>query len=122
MSYHARIGMPLLIVTGRTGACGNTNRIDSVCGSFISSTIGTKSFPSAPRPCSHTTDASGRAPVSSSTQGRSAVMARKNEEGSGPRILPARRHEPRHEWKAIFVRYGKRGTAKLQEDARWRKM
>ena len=30
MSYHARIGMPLLIVTGRTGACGNTKRIGSV--------------------------------------------------------------------------------------------
>ena len=27
MSYHARIGKPLLIVTGRTGACGNTKRI-----------------------------------------------------------------------------------------------
>ena len=26
MSYQARIAMPPLIVTGRTGACGNTNR------------------------------------------------------------------------------------------------
>src|SRR5512142_995298 len=75
MSYHARIGKPLLIVTGRTGACGNTKRTDSVSGSRISSTIGTKSLPSAPRPCSHTTDASGRAPVSSSTPGKGDVIA-----------------------------------------------
>jgi hypothetical protein len=48
-----------LSVTGRTGACGNTNRIDSDDGSRISSTIGTKSLPSAPRPCSQIIAASG---------------------------------------------------------------
>src|SRR5690242_10284105 len=52
MSYHARIGMPLLIVTGRTGACGNTKRSAGHAGSTSSGTIGAKSWPSAPRPCS----------------------------------------------------------------------
>ena len=74
MSYHARIGKPLLIVTGRTGACGNTKRSESDFGSRISSTIGTKSLPSAPRPCSQITDAFGCAPVSSSMQGRRWVV------------------------------------------------
>ena len=32
MSYQARMAMPPLIVTGRTGACGNTKRKASPCG------------------------------------------------------------------------------------------
>ena len=54
MSYHARIDIPLLIVTGCTGACGKTNRIGAG-GRSSSPTIGTKSRPSAPRPCSQMT-------------------------------------------------------------------
>jgi hypothetical protein len=52
MSYHARIAMPLLIVTDRTGACGNTKRRAGQSGETSSGTIGAKSWPSAPRPCS----------------------------------------------------------------------
>ncbi len=47
--------MPMLSVTGRTGACGNTKRMPGSAGSFSSGTIGTKSWPSAPRPCSQIT-------------------------------------------------------------------
>jgi hypothetical protein len=52
MSYQARIDMPLLIVTGRTGACGNTKRNAGHVESTSSGTIGAKSLPSAPSPCS----------------------------------------------------------------------
>ena len=55
MSYQARIRMPMLSVTGRTRACGNTKRTPGESGSFSSGTIGTKSWPSAPRPCSQMT-------------------------------------------------------------------
>jgi len=46
MSYQARMRMPWLIVTGRTGACGNTkaHRLRELS----SGTIGSKSCPSAP--------------------------------------------------------------------------
>ncbi len=54
MSYQARITKPPLMVTARIGACGNTKRTPSG-GSDNSSTIGTKSFPSAPNPCSQIT-------------------------------------------------------------------
>src|SRR5690606_30651768 len=67
MSYQARIGTPLLMVTGRTGACGNTKRNAGQCGRSSSGTIGSKSWPSAPRPCSHSTVHSGEGPVSCST-------------------------------------------------------
>src|SRR4030067_2845926 len=50
MSYQARITYPLLIVTGRSGACGKMNL--TATGRLSSSTMGTKSWPSAPRPCS----------------------------------------------------------------------
>ena len=55
MSYQARMRMPMLSVTGLTGACGNTKRRPGAGGSFSSGTIGTKSWPSAPRPCSQMT-------------------------------------------------------------------
>ncbi|KAG0892075.1 hypothetical protein G6F32_017465 [Rhizopus arrhizus] len=32
MSYQPRIGTPLLMVIGRTGACGNTKRSAGQCG------------------------------------------------------------------------------------------
>ena len=57
MSYQARMRMPPFSVTGRTGACGNTKRTDSGAGSCSAGTIGTKSLPSAPRPCSQITAA-----------------------------------------------------------------
>jgi len=50
MSYRARIAYPLLMVTGRTGACGNTNR-SAGSPPWSSGTNGSKSWPSAPRPC-----------------------------------------------------------------------
>jgi hypothetical protein len=67
MSYQARMRMPLLIVTGCTGACGNTKRNAGQPGRTSSGTSGAKSCPSAPSPCSHSTDHCGSGPVSSST-------------------------------------------------------
>ena len=55
MSYQARIGMPPLSVTGCTLACGNTKRTPASGLSPSSRTIGTKSWPSAPSPCSQIT-------------------------------------------------------------------
>src|SRR5688500_16045312 len=66
MSYHARICMPPLSVTGRTGACGKMKRSCSSSGSGSSRTIGTKSQPSAPRPCIQMTVPAGSGPVASS--------------------------------------------------------
>ena len=74
MSYHARMGMPPLIVTGRTGACGNTKRTAGQPGRTSSGTTGTKSLPSAPRPCNQTTLQRGSGPVSRSMVSRSCVM------------------------------------------------
>src|ERR1700733_15956384 len=59
MSYHARIAMPLLIVTGRTGALGKMKRGATLSGRRNSGTKGTKSVPSAPSPCSQMTLAVG---------------------------------------------------------------
>ena len=59
MSYQARIAMPPLIVTGCTGACGKTKRTGPTASSSNASAMGTKSFPSAPRPCSTMTLAVG---------------------------------------------------------------
>src|SRR6185437_4182221 len=73
MSYQARIDMPLLIVTGRTGACGNTKRNGGHARSTSCGTIGAKSLPSAPRPSSQVMLCCGLAAVSSSRAGR--VMA-----------------------------------------------
>src|SRR6185312_877330 len=70
MSYQARIGTPLLTVTGRTGACGNTKRSGGQSGSTSSGTIGAKSLPSAPSPCSQMMLWVGLGPVSCSTVGR----------------------------------------------------
>jgi len=74
MSYHARIRMPPLIVTGRTGACGKTKRIAAL-GRRSSGTIGAKSLPSAPSPCSQMTLAVGFFPVSISIASSSSGMS-----------------------------------------------
>src|ERR1700733_13519591 len=79
MSYHARIGMPPLIVTGRTGACGKTNRSAGQVRSTSSGTIGSKSCPSAPSPCSQITACCGFGAVSISTQGKDIDGARQED-------------------------------------------
>src|ERR1700680_725892 len=65
-SYQARMDMPPLMVTGRTGAWGKTKRHARSPRRTISGTMGSKSCPSAPRPCSQMTAASGFAAVSTS--------------------------------------------------------
>src|SRR5882672_9436143 len=65
-SYQARMGMPPLMLTGRTGALGKTNRQARSPRRTISGTMGSKSCPSAPRPCSQITAALGLAAVSTS--------------------------------------------------------
>ncbi len=69
MSYQARIGTPPLIVTGCTGAWGNTKRSAGQPFATSSGTIGAKSLPSAPRPCSQRMLWAGLAAVSCSTVG-----------------------------------------------------
>ena len=64
MSYHARITMPLLIVTGITGACGNRKRTALARGSPSAPTTCDQPLPSSPSPCSQITVASGFGPVS----------------------------------------------------------
>src|SRR6266404_5943992 len=76
MSYHARITKPPVMVTGRIGACGNTKRIPSR-GSFICFITGTKSLPSAPRPCSQITAWLGFGLVSISIAGRVSLIRSK---------------------------------------------
>ena len=71
MSYQAGITQPPLIVTGCEGACGNTKRSR---GWRSMGTMGSKSWPSAPRPCSHTTEPRGSPSGSISTQGRISVI------------------------------------------------
>src|SRR6201996_1757513 len=51
MSYQARMLMPLLTVTGRTGAFGKMKRGATQSGRRSSGTSDTKSVPSAPSPC-----------------------------------------------------------------------
>src|SRR5882762_162188 len=80
MSYQARITKPPLMVTGRIGACGNTKRIPSG-GSFICFTTGTKSLPSAPRPCSQITAWLGFGLVSISTAGSVSLIRSKRVSG-----------------------------------------
>src|SRR5262245_9150648 len=86
MSYQARMRMPMLSVTGRTGACGNTKRIPGFGGSFSSGTIGTKSWPSAPRPCSQITLA--EAGVAGARTTASAVSWMRWVTGSAVLVLP----------------------------------
>src|SRR3990172_3617503 len=73
MSYHARMTEPRLIVTGRCGAWGKTKRIARSEGSRSSGTMGTKSRPSAPSPCSQITLAVGCGAVSISIGGVGGV-------------------------------------------------
>src|SRR6202034_1705898 len=74
MSYQARILMPPFNVTGRTGACGNTKRSARSPPRTSPGTIGSKSWPSAPRPCSQMTLPVGPGAVSISTV--SSAMSR----------------------------------------------
>src|SRR5258708_1659783 len=73
MSYQARMRMPPLIVTGWIGACGKTKRIADG-GSRIWGTIGAKSLPSAPSPCSQMTLPAGLCVFSFAMAGRSSAM------------------------------------------------
>src|SRR5690606_28748158 len=76
MSNQARMGMPPLIVTGRTGALGNTKRMPGPASSPSMGTIGTKSLASAPRPCSQMTAAPGAPPpISSSMVSKTSLMS-----------------------------------------------
>ena len=119
--------MPLFTVTGRMGACGNTNRIATPSGRSISGTIGSKSCPSAPSPCSQITATRGAGPVSTSTVSRRRVVtpraeevestARRGRRRSGcarhppPRHAP-RRPDPRHgARRGTVARNGRVGTA-----------
>ena len=52
MSYQARMTKPPFIVTGRIGACGKMKRAPPTAARSSSCAMGTKSLPSAPRPCS----------------------------------------------------------------------
>src|SRR3989338_5214401 len=69
MSYQARMTYPRLIVTGRCGAWGKRKGIARSEGSRSSGTMGTKSRPSAPNPCSQITLAVGCGAVSISIGG-----------------------------------------------------
>src|SRR5882672_3700412 len=73
MSYQARMCMPPLIVTGCTGACGNTKRIAAL-GSFRAGTMAAKSFPSAPSPCNQIMLAEGFLAVSISMASRYSAI------------------------------------------------
>src|SRR5713101_3683502 len=75
MSYQARMTMPALIVTGRMGACGKTKRTGSESGRPSSGTMGSKSWPSAPRPCIQITAARGAGAVSISMASSSSAMS-----------------------------------------------
>src|SRR5580765_5957432 len=68
MSYQARITYPPLIVTGCSGAWGNTKRTARPSNPS-SGTTGTKSLPSAPRPCIQITLEVGSGAVSISMVG-----------------------------------------------------
>src|SRR5712692_2648507 len=86
MSYQARITWPPLIVTGRIGACGNTNRTPGRAGKWSSGTTSTKSWPSAPSPCIQTMLAVGAGAVSISTaSSRSATLRCSRDDGSRQR-------------------------------------
>ena len=74
MSYHARIRTPPLIVTGRTGAWGKTQRTDGDAGRRSSGTSDSKSCPSAPSPCISRTAASAAARGSTSTVSRRSPL------------------------------------------------
>ena len=62
------------MVTGMDGACGKIKRTAKFPGSCNSGTMGAKSCPSAPRPCSQIIVASGLFFVSISIAGSSAIF------------------------------------------------
>ena len=63
-SYQARMTAPPLMVTGWQGAWGKTKRTAGAADIPSSGTMGSKSWPSAPRPWSQMTAARGAGPVS----------------------------------------------------------
>src|SRR6185437_5391967 len=75
MSYHARIRMPLLIVTAITGACGKMNRTGSSFGNPSDGTTCDQPLPSSPRPCIQMTEAFGCGPVSISIASSNSAIA-----------------------------------------------
>src|SRR6185369_13679841 len=64
------------MVTGRVGAWGNTNRTGPIASSASSWATGTKSLPSAPRPCSTITLARGASPVWNSRVWRGVLIGK----------------------------------------------
>src|ERR1700733_4645757 len=73
MSYQARMLIPPLMVTGRTGACGRTKRSARSPVRTSSGTTLSKSWPSAPKPCIQMTVLRGCGPVSISMLSRSFI-------------------------------------------------
>jgi len=67
MSYQPRMTMPLLIVIGRIGASGSTNRIGIPAGNSSMFGNDSKSWQSAPNPCRKMIEYTGSGPVSSSS-------------------------------------------------------
>src|SRR5574343_2080372 len=63
MSYQAGMRWPPLMVTGRSGAWGITNRTAPTADRSRALTRGTKSSPLAPRPCKMITLATAGSPV-----------------------------------------------------------
>src|SRR5262245_12803185 len=90
MSYQARMTAPALIVTGWKGACGNTKRVGCEEGRARAGTMGSKSWPSAPSPCSQMTAARGSVPVSTSTVSSSELIV-------GPACRRASRDQALHQ-------------------------
>src|SRR6185437_1228200 len=105
MSYQARISKPLLTVTGRIAACGNTKRNGGQPDCSNCGRIGTKSLPSAPSPCNQITLWVGCGAVSRSMHssmmatGRWQDRQRSNNRPDPARVTPPPRafwRLPRH--------------------------
>src|SRR5262245_52679512 len=100
------------MVTGRIGACGKTKRT-AAPSSSSSFTIGTKSLPSAPRPCIQMTAAAGFLPVSSSMTSSFSVFAIALDPAEAPR-----RQERRFRALDLAVAHWRRGDERAHEGAR----
>src|ERR1700730_16653363 len=75
MSYHARMTWPWLMVTGRRGAWGKTNRTGRRAGSRSAGTLGSNPWTAGPGPCIQITAAVGLGALSISTASRRSGMA-----------------------------------------------